>query len=153
MGPTSWSIDTVLEAGTYQNIYVLMVQVYVNRADSTFAPSQWETSWQNNDVSHWLCANLESDLCKQRVAFQIMDSPNRYRSGRGFNSIWLFNALIRQDDVKKEYSISHLGTYWPCWQLTYFRKYRNIFIFLQRVNAERTQIVDPRWCELFFFCV
>ena len=30
------------------------------RADSRFAPSQWETSLQSNAVSHWLGANLES---------------------------------------------------------------------------------------------
>ena len=33
-----------------------------NRADSRFAPSQWETSLQSNAVSHWLGANLESAL-------------------------------------------------------------------------------------------
>ena len=32
------------------------------RADSWFAPSQWETSLQSNAVSHWLGANLESAL-------------------------------------------------------------------------------------------
>ena len=32
------------------------------RSDSRFAPSQWETSFQSNDVSHWLGANLESVL-------------------------------------------------------------------------------------------
>ena len=33
-----------------------------NRADSTLAPSQWETSLQSNAVSHWLGANLESAM-------------------------------------------------------------------------------------------
>ena len=32
------------------------------RADSTLAPSQWETSLQSNAVSHWLGVNLESAL-------------------------------------------------------------------------------------------
>ena len=32
------------------------------RADSRLAPSQWETSLQSNDVSHWLGAILESAL-------------------------------------------------------------------------------------------
>ena len=32
------------------------------RADSWFAPSQWETALLCNDVSHWLGANLESVL-------------------------------------------------------------------------------------------
>ena len=32
------------------------------KADSRFAPSQWETLLQSNAVSHWLCANLDSAL-------------------------------------------------------------------------------------------
>ena len=32
------------------------------RADSRFAPSQWETLLQSNAVSHWLGANLKSAL-------------------------------------------------------------------------------------------
>ena len=33
---------------------------HIHRADSRFAPSQWETPLLCNDVSHWLGANLES---------------------------------------------------------------------------------------------
>ena len=33
-----------------------------HRADSRFAPSQWETSLLCNDISHWLGENLESAL-------------------------------------------------------------------------------------------
>ena len=40
------------------------------RADSRFAPSQWETSLQSNAVSRWLGANLESAL--------IMTKSKRY---------------------------------------------------------------------------
>ena len=39
-----------------------MDMVWYIRADSRFAPSQWETSLQSNAVSHWLGANLESAL-------------------------------------------------------------------------------------------
>ena len=39
----------------------------VNRADSRFAPSQWETALLCNDVSHWLGANLESALQKRSI--------------------------------------------------------------------------------------
>ena len=35
---------------------------YEDRVDSRLAPSQWETSLQSNDVSHWLGTNLESVL-------------------------------------------------------------------------------------------
>ena len=36
--------------------------VITTRADSRFAPSQWETVLHCNDVSHWLGASLESAL-------------------------------------------------------------------------------------------
>ena len=47
----------------------------MTRADSKFAPSQWETALLCNDVSHWLGANLESALydsswCDNIVAFK-----------------------------------------------------------------------------------
>ena len=35
-----------------------------NRADSRFAPSQWETVLLSNDVSHWLGANIDSALIR-----------------------------------------------------------------------------------------
>ena len=40
----------------------IMVLWYIHKADSRFAPIQWGTSLQSNDVSHCLGANLESDL-------------------------------------------------------------------------------------------
>ena len=35
---------------------------HLGRAESRFAPSQWETSLQSNAFSHWLGANLDSTL-------------------------------------------------------------------------------------------
>ena len=43
---------------------ILWCVLCLNRTDSRFVPSQWETSLQSNAVSHWLCANLESALLK-----------------------------------------------------------------------------------------
>ena len=34
----------------------------IQRTDSRFAPSQWETPLESNAISHWLRANLESTL-------------------------------------------------------------------------------------------
>ena len=34
----------------------------IYRADSMLAPGQWETALQSNAVSHWLGANVESNL-------------------------------------------------------------------------------------------
>ena len=42
--------------------YPSMKSMCTHRADSRFAPSQWETSLQSNAISHWLRANLESVL-------------------------------------------------------------------------------------------
>ena len=40
-------------------IHELIAMCHVtHRADSRFAPSQWETSLQNNAVSHWLGVNV-----------------------------------------------------------------------------------------------
>ena len=36
------------------------ITIMIHRADSRFAPSQWETALLCNDVSHWLGASLES---------------------------------------------------------------------------------------------
>ena len=40
----------------------IQVTLSSSRADSRFAPSQWETALLSNDVFHWLGANLESAL-------------------------------------------------------------------------------------------
>ena len=40
--------------------FQIMISTF--RADSRFAPSQWETLLQNNTVSNWLGTNLESAL-------------------------------------------------------------------------------------------
>ena len=41
------------------------------RADSRFAPSQWETALLCNDVSHWLCTSLESALLFDHKLFNL----------------------------------------------------------------------------------
>ena len=47
-----------------------------HRADSMFAPSQWETTLLCNRVSHWLGTNLKSALChEEAIQFPI---PSKY---------------------------------------------------------------------------
>ena len=43
-----------------------------NRADSSFVPSQWETSLQSNAISHWLDANLESALLQDEWVLNLI---------------------------------------------------------------------------------
>ena len=40
---------------------LMLVDIYIYKADSTNVPSQWDTSLQSTAVSHWL-RNLESAL-------------------------------------------------------------------------------------------
>ena len=56
--PGLWSL-ICSKWGFFQTGAILFRGI-VSRADSRFAPSQWETSLQSNAVSHWLGANLES---------------------------------------------------------------------------------------------
>ena len=65
------------------------------RADSRFAPSQWETSLQSNAVSHWLGANLESALMSwKNMGSQCSESIGHIvvllNNGNilDFNSLW-----------------------------------------------------------------
>ena len=56
------------------------------RADSRFAPSQWETALHSNDVSHWLGASLESAL-RERMRYRKTD-------GRGWKSTKVWSVWI-----------------------------------------------------------
>ena len=63
---TACIVSVPVEYIWYRHIYLpcdkeVQHQIY-NRADSSFASSQWETALLCNDVSHWLGANLESAL-------------------------------------------------------------------------------------------
>ena len=51
-----------LAVGYHENGTLKMINRYILKADSRFAPSQWETALLCKDVSHWLGANLESAL-------------------------------------------------------------------------------------------
>ena len=55
--PESWWQKTI----TKMLICSLAIEWY-HRADSRYAPSQWETALLCNDVSHWLGASLKSAL-------------------------------------------------------------------------------------------
>ena len=50
--------------------YILLISYYIYiyaRADSRFAPSQWETALLCNDVSHWLGVGLESAMYAEYI--------------------------------------------------------------------------------------
>ena len=72
-------------------IELLNPLVIAHRADSRFAPSQWETALLCNNVSHWLSANLESALAKSRYfqkhyfqrinAYFVIPPETKFRGG------------------------------------------------------------------------
>ena len=59
--------------------------MYAIRADSRFAPSQWERALLCNDVSHWLGASLESAPCYETDGDQ---------SRRLFHNVYLVTADV-----------------------------------------------------------
>ena len=79
-----WPWSSVFMWFRYElNIFALLRYLYKfwqmlivsYRADSMFAPSQWETGLLCNDVSHWLDASLKSALfldCKGKSSYSIV---------------------------------------------------------------------------------
>ena len=63
---TELGATTTKDSASSCNKGLLLQCSPINRADSRFARSQWETVLLCNDVSHWLGASLESALNKPR---------------------------------------------------------------------------------------
>ena len=81
VSPSSLFYNIGSELGTYdiplRRVFLFSVfhseyfQTSQIRADSRFAPSQWETALQSNAVSHWLGANLKSALPGMQVRAHV----------------------------------------------------------------------------------
>ena len=68
-GGARWTLIKIFNTQTKWPIYCIEC-----RAESMFAPSQWETALLCNDVSHWLGTNLESAMecdIKQRQSNRL----------------------------------------------------------------------------------
>ena len=65
--PSIWQLIRQTEEVTAKSKMDFLWIWIICRADSKFAPSQWETSLQSNDVSHWLGTNLESALICEKL--------------------------------------------------------------------------------------
>ena len=65
------------------------------RDQSSYAPSQWETSLHCNDVSHWLGAYL--DWCLHRRIHNAIFKPNYQNFRRYYRQILWKSARLNQD--------------------------------------------------------
>ena len=65
------------------------------KADTRFAPIQWETTLLCNDVSHWLCASVESALLyyKRQMFYMLTYVDLRY-------SLYVFIDDVDQFNVQ-----------------------------------------------------
>ena len=72
---------------------MVKITMFVYRADSRFAPSQWETALLCNDVSHWLGANLESALVYNLITFLL----SLYQIQFDSSSLWIYNLKHSSD--------------------------------------------------------
>ena len=66
-----WKVRYIPNFAKYRDVSWWCCLSSISRADSRFAPSQWETSLQSNAVSHWLGANLESALIWDRAHLYV----------------------------------------------------------------------------------
>ena len=97
------------QPGTNMFSHLLWCKIYwqsMYRADSRFAPSQWETALLCNDVSHWLVSNLESALmysCFRFISYithimYICIRPN-LKQGEQTRPHELFETLLKLESV------------------------------------------------------
>ena len=91
---------------------------HICRADSRFVPSQWETVLLCNDVSHWLCASLESSLICMRVMAMKFDILNhislRHDNNKALLFIVFINSLWPSDAIWRHGSVSTLAQVMAC---------------------------------------
>ena len=74
-----WCVETALHQQTSWRFHC--------RADSRFAPSQWETSLQSNTISHWLGTSLEPPLhCDYNIRWIIYHVTHIYQIM--FKGVW-----------------------------------------------------------------
>ena len=83
--PKSVTDGQSLPSGSWCNSYVPSDTYIYPRADSRYAPSQWETALQSSAVSHWLGTNLESALYPTRLTARNLDTDEA--SSNSFSNI------------------------------------------------------------------
>ena len=132
----------------------------ITRADSRFAPSQWETSLQTNAVSHWLGANLELALhylsqCwlivtwTQRNKFQWKpNQENAFENVVSKQVAILFRPKCVKGNLRrhvKSFEVKQLvKSFWAMLQVTNFLSY---------VLGDKAPLDAYSSCiKLWFFC-
>ena len=93
------------------------------RADSRFAPSQWERTLQSNAVSHWLGANLES-------ALTLISCNNKY------DLLWL---KLKPQGAWGLLSSSNFN-FWCCWWFFLKSFWKQTSILFSEMNNVWTPI-------------
>ena len=96
------------------------------RADSRFAPSQWEASLQSNAASHWLGANLESALVFAQEP-RGRDSIYKWFMNSWYNLVRFILALTISVMIHLNHNIAHAG----------------IILVMGSANERRRYIVTP----------
>ena len=97
------------------NLYLIISVICCLRADSRLPSSQWETSLQNNAVSHWLVANLESAcVCNYSISISNAYCVNYIviPSQSYDNAIMLYMAVYRRPPCIYDLIIHYSETIW-----------------------------------------
>ena len=95
-------------------IQVIDVSMHLSRDQSSYAPSQWETSLHCNNVSHWLGAYLDRPLLRgsRKCRVDSRFAPSQWETALLCNDIshWLGasleSALMDYRNCNHEYFLS-----------------------------------------------
>ena len=125
-----------------------------HRADSSFAPSQWEMVLLCNDVSHWLGASLESALSHVPIPRKKYGVLKRH----GISKPWSCGCEIMQDPAILNKGFYSYNSFWKrahCsnildqWSKSNHSNTRCVYIFYPNAKPD---FDDKSSCKQFSQC-
>ena len=106
--PKSVTDGPSLPSGSWCNSYVPSDTYIYPRADSRFAPSQWETALQSSAESHWLGTNLESALYPTRLTARNLDTDEASTKSFSWSSFYIHHGVIITCSILSKFLIKDI---------------------------------------------
>ena len=131
---------------------VLCCTLTYHRADSRFAPSQWETALLCNDVFHWLGASLESALFKHWFRWQM---ETKLSTVQYLSQYWPSSILIQCACVCTYFHVSYFcrcGSYVCFINRLLFYQDQVILLCKHQMKCDRTSRIINVFKRRIIYC-
>ena len=131
---------------------VLCCTLTYHRADSRFAPSQWETALLCNDVFHWLGASLESALYKHWFRWQM---ETKLSTVQYLSQYWPSSILIQCACVCTYFHVSYFcrcGSYVCFINRLLFYQDQVILLCKHQMKCDRTSRIINVFKRRIIYC-